>query len=65
MHAQRMADGGLLWHPSLVSPSLLRIVEHWSGHEAHNQVSAFQPPAHLLLTPEGCCCRKCMAREHL
>ena len=55
VHVQRMAEGGLLWHPSLVSPSLLRTVEHWSGHEAHNQVSAVQPPVRLQQTPQSCC----------
>ena len=55
MHVQRMADGGLLWHPSLVSPSLLRTAEHWSGHEPHNQVSALQPPVRLQSELESCC----------
>ena len=55
MPAQRMADGGLLWHPSLVSPSLLRTVEHWSGQEAHHQVSALQPPQRCSLQPNKAC----------
>ncbi|CAK0780184.1 hypothetical protein CVIRNUC_004961 [Coccomyxa viridis] len=47
--SQRMADGGLLWHPSLVSPSLLRTVEHWSGQEAHHQGAS--PAKNVITTP--------------